>query len=118
MKYLLYIDYQTGEKKQLEYIPMNAASLEEAIIEADAAWNPDRMYLIRIMKQTEKPMKDPDATGWKVSTYEAIICRRSSGWHQNTRENSEGFHAVKHHKLNRSSAEWYETFSDWNRNEM
>lgn len=52
MKYILYIDYSAFYKPMTsEYRALNAKTLAEAIIEADAIHDPEKMYLIRIMEK-------------------------------------------------------------------
>lgn len=58
MKYVLYIDYRATYKPMYsEYRPMEAKTLAEAIVEADATHNPETMYLIRIMEKTGRARK-------------------------------------------------------------
>lgn len=92
MKFVLYIDYLTGEhRKGYEYIPMKAKNILEAIHEADAIHNPDTMYLVRIMQSVGKVEKE---NGYKTKIYKAIECKRTK-WHENTEENGEQVHFVK-----------------------
>ena len=100
MKFALYIDNKDG--KTYSYNEMNANDLESAIKEADEAWN-EGIYLMRIMKKVGKVEKEND---YKYETYEAILCRRSYGWHRNDKENCEGEHKAKHYKAKFGA--WFE----------
>ncbi len=90
MKYALYIDYKVNSSKAYEYRTMNAKTLEEAIEEADNI-NYDNIYLMRIMKQIGKSVKVND---WREMLFEAIMCKRSNGWHRNTEINCENRHVA------------------------
>lgn len=105
MKYLIYIDYMSGAKKSYEYKVMNAKSLENAINEADEiikASN-DPIYLTRIMKKIGKVER---IDNYKAETYEAILCRRSNGWHRNTENNCENKHIAKRYFKKVSWGTW------------
>lgn len=79
MKYVLYIDYRASYKPMYsEYRPMNAKTIAEAIIEADAIHDPETMYLIRIMEKTGKVEKVEG--GVKVQAYKAFMEKRSTKW--------------------------------------
>ena len=105
MKYVLYIDYtyDGGKKLQkesgIEYIQMDAKTIEEAIEEADALWlelNENKLdaynvYLMRIM------VKDGKITcnhGKYTEPYRGVMCKRLCGWLRNTKQNGENNHVV------------------------
>ena len=79
MKFVLYVDYRCEYKPMTaEYFPMEAKTIEDAIIEADAKHNSDTMYLIRIMTKTgrvEKVERDV-----KAQAFDAIMEKRSTKW--------------------------------------
>ena len=95
-KFVLYTDYKANQGPACGYAYKNidARDLLEAIRIADNAFS-ERVYLMRIMEKTGRIEKDAD--GWKIETFEAVLCRRSYGWHRNTLENSEGTHIAKRH---------------------
>jgi len=110
MKYVIYTDYKANSPKSYNYEAIEAKTLEEAIEKADALWNAeaDSIYLMRIMKKVGK-VETPYHAGYKFETYEAILCRRSYGWHRNTTENAEGSHRVNKNWLTNNRNEiWYE----------
>ena len=94
MKFVMYIDYAAGSKKFVEYREMQATDLEAAIIEADAAIeaSEEEIYLTRIMKKVGKIEKVAD---FKTETFQAVLCRRSAGWHLNNDKNCENTHIAK-----------------------
>lgn len=94
-KFVIYVDYITGKgpKCGYSYELIKATDLMDAIRVADNKFS-DRVYLMRIM---EKQGKIKIEEGWKVETYEAILARRSSGWHCNTIENAENEHTAERH---------------------
>ena len=104
MKFVLYIDYKAmltnANNERFSYTAMTAKTLEEAIAEADKLWDAG-IYLMRIMKKTSK-----GNAKYGVDTYEAVLCRRSYGWHLNNKDNSENHHAVNHFKT--KYGEWFE----------
>ena len=106
MKFTLCIDYKAATGKGLEYIQMNATKILDAISEADGMWN-DEIYMMQIMEKEGKT----ERMDWsRVTTYRAVLARRSYGWHLNNKQNSEAEHKVTHTVLNRNSAvNWYET---------
>ena len=58
MKYVLYIDYSASYKPMTsEYRKLEAKTLSDAILEADEQYNPDTMYLMRIMVKDGKTEK-------------------------------------------------------------
>lgn len=81
MKYALYIDYRSTEKKGYEYLKMNAKNILEAIEEADKVYNPETMYLIRIMEKSGKIERVSSHETHQL--YIALECKRShaGGWH-------------------------------------
>lgn len=90
MRYVLYIDYRASYKPMYsEYRPMDAKTMAEAVIEADATHDPSTMYLIRIMEKTGKPEKVESDI--KAQAYKAILEKRSTKWTVNERE-----HIAKH----------------------
>lgn len=96
MKYIIYFDYMAEAKKSYEYRPLAAKNLEEAIAEADKAIeeNTEPIYLTRILKKDGKIEKEA-GTDLKRENFEAILCRRSHGWHQNNKKNYEAEHFAK-----------------------
>ena len=109
MKYVLYIDYRAIETKGYEYRAMTAKNFKEAIEEAEKIYDPETMYLIRIM---EKEGKVYTENGCKNQNYKAVECKRScnGGWHANNSENSEEEHIVRrsYMKSNGNVIDWYE----------
>lgn len=100
MKYVLYIDYRASYKPMYsEYRPMNAKNMTEAVIEADAAHDPETMYLIRIMEKDGKAEKL--GGGIKAQVYTAIMEKRSTKWAAEGRD-----HSVKHFIA--KFADWFE----------
>lgn len=95
-KFVLYIDYKANEGPACGYAykKIEAKDLMEAIQKADNAFS-QRVYLMQIMEKTGKVEKEEG--GWKNETFEAVLCRRSYGWHRNTKENSEAEHIAKRH---------------------
>ena len=58
MKYILYIDYSASYKPMTsEYRKLEAKTLSDAILESDKQYNPDTMYLMRIMVKDGKAEK-------------------------------------------------------------
>ncbi len=101
MKYVLYIDYNASYKRMTwEYRVMTAKNIAEAIIEADAIYNQDTMYLIRIMEKRGKLEKV--ASDVKAQTYTAIMEKRSTKWLAMERS-----HSVKHFMS--KFYDWFET---------
>ena len=102
MKYMIYIDYKADYKGGSNYCykPIEAKTLEEAIEIADSLWN-ENIYLARIMKKIGNIEK---VDGCKVVTYEAVLCRRSYGWHLNNKANCESAHYAKR---------WIAKYGDW-----
>ena len=100
MKYILYVDYRASYKPMTsEYRPMNAKNIAEAIIEADAAHDPETMYLIRVMEKNGKiETVERDV---KAQTYKAIMEKRSTKWAAQESE-----HTAKHYTA--KFADWYE----------
>lgn len=100
MKYVLYIDYSASYKPMTsEYRALNAKSIGEAVIEADAIHNPETIYLIRIMEKSDKVEKvERDI---KAQTYTAIMEKRSTKWAEVERN-----HSVKHYVAKFSN--WFE----------
>ena len=100
MKYVLYIDYRASYKPMYsEYRPMEAKTLAEAIVEADAIHNFETMYLIRIMEKDGKVEKV--GGGIKAQTYTTIMEKRSTKWAAEGRD-----HSVKH--FTAKFADWFE----------
>lgn len=92
-KYIIYRDYKANEgpKCGYSYETIEAKNTIEAIEIADRMFS-ERVYLMQIMEKIGKIEK---GDGCRYETYEAILCRRSYGWHRNTIDNSEGEHKVK-----------------------
>ena len=95
-KYVLYIDYKVNQGPACGYAykMIDADNLLDAIRTADNTFS-QRVYLMQIMEKVGRIEKDAD--GWKIETFEAVLCRRSYGWHRNTAENSEQVHIAKRH---------------------
>lgn len=106
MKYALYIDYKKNGK--YEYFDLHSADLEEAIEAADELveleGGNEAVYLARIMKKVGK-ITAPEK-GLKQVTFEAILCKRSHGWHRNTKENGENEHIAT--RTSDKYGAWYE----------
>lgn len=104
MKYILYIDYRASYKPMFsEYKPLEAKNIKDAIIEADAMYNTDTMYLIRIMEKTGKVERVESDI--KAQTYTAIMEKRSTKWAEmDETQTYNGRHQVKH---------FYAKFGDW-----
>lgn len=100
MKYVLYIDYRAAYKPMTsEYRPMNAKTIADAIIEADAAHDSETMYLIRIMEKSGRAEKVESDI--KAQTYKAIMEKRSTKWAAEEQE-----HSVKHYTS--KFGDWFE----------
>ena len=100
MKYILYIDYRASYKPMTsEYRSLNAKTIADAIIEADAIHDYDTMYLIRIMEKRGKIEKvERDI---KAQTYTAIMEKRSTKWAA-----AETNHSAKHFMA--KFGDWFE----------
>lgn len=105
MKFVLYYDFYnaTAEDREKEffgtcsageyaYEPIEAEDLLEAIEIADERWH-EGIYLMRIMRKVGK-IERPYHEGYAFETYEAVMCKRSYGWHRNDEKHSEGEHRV------------------------
>ena len=58
MKYVLYIDYRANYKPLTsEYRKLEVKTLSDAMLEADKQYNPDTIYLMRIMVKDGKAEK-------------------------------------------------------------
>lgn len=100
MKYILYIDYRASYKPMTaEYIALNAKTIAEAIIEADATHDQETMYLIRIMEKRGKVEKVESDV--KAQTYTAIMEKRSTKWAA-----AETNHSAKHFMA--KFGDWFE----------
>ena len=99
MKYVLYIDYRTSYKPLTsEYRKLEAKTLSNAILEADKQYNPDTIYLMRIMTKdgkTEKVESDIKRTAYRVKL------ERRTHWTETDVE-----HVVGYYKA--PFAEWFE----------
>ncbi len=104
MKYIIYIDYRASYKPMYsEYRPLTTKNIKEAAIEADAMYNPETMYLIRIMEKVGKVEKVESDV--KAQTYTAIMEKRSTKWATMDGEQTyNGQHQVRH---------FYAKFGDW-----
>ena len=107
-RYVIYIDYRRGDKS--EYRTITTDNIEQAIDYADRVFNPEEHYLMRIMQKTGKIEKEED---YFTEVYQAILCRRSYGWHRNTIDNSESEHRVKRCFFRNRNIEWFETLAWW-----
>ena len=100
MKYVLYIDYRANYKPLTsEYRKLKAKTLADAILEADAQYNSDTMYLMRIMVKDGKVEKVESDI--KRTAYRAELERRTR-WAKMEGAN----HSVGHYKA--PFAEWFE----------
>ena len=100
MKYILYIDYRAFYKPMTaEYIALNAKTIAEAIIEADAIHDQKTMYLIKIMEKRGKIEKVESDV--KAQTYTAIMEKRSTKWAA-----AETSHSAKHFMA--KFGDWFE----------
>lgn len=99
MKYVLYIDYRASYKPLTsEYRKLEAKTLSEAILEADTQYNPNTMYLMRIMVKAGKAEKIESDV--KCTPYRAEYERRTR-WTEIDTE-----HVVGYYKA--PFAEWFE----------
>lgn len=100
MKYVLYIDYSASYKPMTsEYRKLEAKTLSDAILEADAQYNQDTIYLMHIMVKAGKAEKVESDI--KRTEYRAELERRTR-WAK-----AEGIdHSVGYYKA--SFAEWFE----------
>ena len=96
MKYVLYIDYCAGAKKDIEYRDLLAKNIEEAIEEAEKeilkAGIFGEIYLARIMKRYNS--RTHKELGIKEEDFEAIMCKRTI-WRRNIPENGENEQRVR-----------------------
>ena len=100
MKYVLYIDYSASYKPMTsEYRKLDAKTLSDAILEADAQYNPDTMHLMRIMVKAGKAEKVEKYM--KCTEYRAELERRTR-WAKTERFN----HSVGYYKAR--FGEWFE----------
>lgn len=99
MKYVLYIDYRASYKPLTsEYRKLEAKTLSEAILEADAQYNPDTMYLMRIMVKAGKAEKVESDI--KRTAYRAKLERRTR-WTETNDEHIAGYYKAPF-------VEWFE----------
>ena len=99
MKYILYIDYSASYKPMTsEYRKLEAKTLSDAILEADAQYNPDTMYLMRIMVKDGKAEKVESDI--KRTVYRAKFERRTR-WTETNAEHIAGYYKSPF-------AEWFE----------
>ena len=99
MKYVLYIDYSASYKPMTsEYRKLEAKTLSDAMLEADAQYNPDTMYLMRIMEKADKTEKVESDI--KRTTYRAKLERRAR-WTEIDVEHVAGYYKAPF-------AEWFE----------
>lgn len=97
MKYVLYIDYVGSPR--VEYQPLTAKNLADAILQSDARYDENTMYLMRIMEKAGKKYKFD--TGVSSQDYVGIIDKRFDRWYE-----YQGKHTVAH-----DTAKW----GDWYR---
>ena len=99
MKYVLYIDYRASYKPLTsEYRKLEAKTLSDAILEADAQYNPNTMYLMRIMVKDGKAEKVESDI--KRTVYLAKFERRTR-WTETNAEHIAGYYKSPF-------AEWFE----------
>lgn len=87
MKYVLYIDYVGSPR--VEYQPLTAKNLADAILQSDARYDENTMYLMRIMEKAGKKYKLD--TGVTAQDYVGIIDKRGGKWCE-----YQGEHIVSH----------------------
>ena len=108
MKYVIYLDYLAGTKNPgWEYVKTAAKDVCEAIELSEGIWrNHDDLYLIRVM---EKDGANYKIDGMTVTTYKAIMCKRSDrgGWHRNIEKNFENHHVAGWFRC-KSGADWFD----------
>ena len=98
MKYILYIDYKTEYKPLTsEYRKLNAKTIDEAIIEADAIHSEKAMYLIKIMEKDGK--MEQVEKGIKAQKYTAIMEKRTKWKRPESDHNASLF-------INTNAGEW------------
>ena len=101
MRYVLYIDYKASYKPLAsEYRKLDAKTLVEAILEADGQYNPDTIYLMRIMVKVGKAEKIESDV--KCTLYRAEYERRTR-W---AKYDGGYEHIIGHYKA--PFAEWFE----------
>lgn len=101
MKYVLYIDYRADYKPlTYEYKKLEAKTLTDAILEADALYNPDTVCLMRIMVKAGKAEKIESDI--KCTPYRAEYERRTR-W---AKYDCSYEHIVGYYKA--PFAEWFE----------
>ena len=99
MKYVLYIDYSASYKPMTsEYRTLAAKTLSDAMLEADKQYDPDTMYLMRIMVKDGKSEKVESDI--KRTAYRATLERRTR-WAETDAE-----HVVGYYKT--PFTEWFE----------
>ena len=100
MKYVLYIDYSASYKPMTsEYRKLEAKTISDAIIEADAQYNPKKKKQMRIMVKAGKAKKVE--SNIKSTEYRAELERRTR-WAK-----TEGIdHSVGYYKT--TFSEWFE----------
>lgn len=100
MKYVLYIDYRASYKPLTsEYRKLKAKTLSDAILESDVQYNPNTIYLMRIMVKAGNAEKVE--TDIKCTEYRAELERRTR-WAKIERVD----HSVEYYKA--PFAEWFE----------
>lgn len=110
MKFTVMIDYKAGIKNGFDYMQLEAKNLIDAIAEADSLWT-DSIYLMKIMQKVSKI--ETECFGQvKNEKYEAVLCRRSYGWHLCNADNCERATVVyKKWLTNNRNDIWYEIVS-------
>ena len=99
MKYILYIDYSASYKPMTsEYRKLEAKTLSDAILEADAQYNQNTMYLMRIMVKDGKVEKVESDI--KRTAYRAKLERRTR-WAEIDVDHVAGYYKAPF-------AEWFE----------
>ena len=97
VKYVLYVDFMANKGKAagLDFIPMIAKNLPEAIQEADSySWkHKEEVYLLRIMEKSGKAEKTEYG---KRERYIPVLCKRTK-WRVNNPENCESMESVFRH---------------------
>lgn len=102
-KYLISKDFKASVKSGFEFTLIEAETLVEAMIKADTMWNNDDTYMMHIFTKSGKTERVEK--GVKSEMYEAVIARRSHGWHPNTETYSESKFTVQ--RMFTSYSEWY-----------
>lgn len=106
-KFLVYLDYLSGNPISSEYVEISSNKLEDAIATADRMFNGGKHYLISIMKKTSLVTR---LNGVASAEYIAVMNRRDLGWYLCTDDGGEPPHKVERCcvlNANYSAEPWY-----------